>query len=300
MGPRPAVALARRRVKASARVAVERRGDSSEVVDRRAQAPLSIRRCGARVLIASSAAMPVGGDELELMIDVGPGARADIGSVAAGMVWPGIGGVASQMTTVASVAAGGRLDLWLEPTISVVGSRHRMTTRVELDRTASARVVEEVVLGRSGQVSGDLTLSVRIERAGGPLVHHQERFGPDAIGAGSSVGVGGARHVLSAVLVGVVAGPSRVWVEPDRAGAWMPMGDDVVVVMAAGHDRPGVLELLARLAPELTAEITPLVASGSRVDDDETMTPRNDRQHEGGVDDAHRARPTATPLVRRR
>lgn len=262
MDSRPAVAVARRRVKAAARVAVERRGDRSEVVDRRAQAPLSVRRCGDRVLIASSAAMPVGGDELELVIEVGPGARADIGSVAAGMVWPGVGGVASVMTTRARIAEQGRLDLWLEPTISVVGSRHEMTTTVQMDATASARVVEEIVLGRSGEESGDLGLSLRVERGGRALVHHREQFGPGAVGARSSVGVGGARHVVSAVLVGVDAGRSRVRVEDSRAGAWLPMGDDVVVVMAAGHDRPSVLDLVACLAPELTAPVAPLVASG--------------------------------------
>lgn len=261
MDSRPAVAVACRRVKASARIAVERRGDRSEVVDRRAQAPLSVRRCGDRVLIASSAAMPVGGDELALVIDVGRAARADIGSVAAGMAWPGVGGAASTMVTTATVAAGGRLDLWLEPTISVVGSRHEMTTRVQMDPTASARVVEEIVLGRSGEESGDLTLSMRIERGGRALVHHHERFGPDAIGAGSSVGVGGARHVLSAVLVGVDAGRSRVQVDSGRAGAWLPMCDDVVVVMAAGHDRPSVLDLVGRLAPEMTASVGALMAS---------------------------------------
>ena len=275
MDTRPAVAVACRRVRASARVAVERRGDASEVVDRRAQAPLSVRRCGGRVLIASSAAMPVGGDELALDIDVGRGARADIGSVAAGMVWPGVGGVASKMTTTARVAADGRLDLWLEPTISVVASRHRMITRVEMAPTASARVVEEVVLGRSGEVSGDLTLSVRVERDGRALVHHQEQFGPDAIGARSSVGVGGARHVLSAVLVGVDAGRSRVLVDNARAGAWLPMSDDVVVVMAAGHDRPAVLDLVERLAPELTADRGPLVASSRSVDYGKTIRPND-------------------------
>lgn len=282
MDPRSAVAVACRRVRATARLVVERRGDRSELVDRRAPAPLSVRRCGDRVLIASTAAMPVGGDELELRIEVGPGAHADIGSVAAGMVWPGVGGAASAMTTLASVAAAARLDLWLEPTISVVGSRHRMTTRVDLGRTASARVVEEVVLGRSREASGDLTVSIRVERDGRPLVHHQERFGPDAAGAGSAVGVGGARHVLSAVLVGVDAGRSRAQVEAARAAAWLPMADDVAVVLAAGHDRPSVLDLLGRLAPELQFDYGKTIRP---IHD----TRHDDRRRERGFDDAHRA-----------
>jgi len=83
-------------------------------------------------------------------------------------------------------------------------------------------------------------------------------------GASSSVSVGSARHVLSAVLVGVEAGRSRVRVESGRALAWLPMHDDVVVIMAVGPDRPAVLDLVGAIAPELVA--TPAMAvSGSRI-----------------------------------
>ena len=47
-------------MRASARIRVERRNGRDEVVDRASEAPLSVRRCGDRVLIASSAAAPFG------------------------------------------------------------------------------------------------------------------------------------------------------------------------------------------------------------------------------------------------
>ncbi len=238
-------------MRATAAIAVARRDGRDELVDRRSQAPFSVRRCGDRIMVASSAAMPVGGDELDLTIAVGESALATIGSVAATMVWPGVAGERSTMSTSASVADGARLDLWLEPTVSVAASLHRVATNIALTGSATCRVVDEVVLGRTGERSGRLELSMRVERHGRVLVHHGETFGPDVPGASSSVSVGQARHVLSAVLVGVDAGSSRVRVERGRAIAWLPVQDDAVVVMAVGSDRPAVLDLVGEVAPEL-------------------------------------------------
>ncbi len=197
--------------------------------------------------------MPVGGDELDLSITVDEGARASIGSVAATVVWPGAGGERSAMSTIATVAAGGRLDLWLEPTVSVAGSWHRAVNAVRLTGSATCRVVEEVVLGRTGECAGRLDLALRVERDGRALVHHDESFGAGVAGAWSAVSVGRARHVLSAVLVGVDAGRSRVRVENGRAMAWLPVDDDAVVIMAVGPDRPAVLDLVGAISPELAA-----------------------------------------------
>ena len=238
-------------VRATATVSVARCGDRDVVVDQRAAAPYAIRQCAGRILLASSAAAPVGGDALELVVDLGPGARAHIGSVAASMVWPGPDGRWSSTTTMCSVGAGGHLDLRPEPTISVSGSRHRTSTTIRLHRGATCRAIEEVVLGRTGEDSGRLDLVVALERDGHVVLRHEEQFGPDVTGALSSVSVGRARHVLSAVLVGVDAGPSRVAVESQRATAWLPLARDVVVVMAVGADRPSVLDGVASLAPEV-------------------------------------------------
>lgn len=236
-------------MKASAAISVARCGDRDVVVDQRSSAPFSVRQCGGRILLASSAAAPVGGDELELTVEVGSGAEAAVGSVAASMLWPGAGGEASSMTTECAVGNGAHLDLWLEPTISVAGSCHRTATTVRLDDDATCRVVEESVLGRRDEASGHLDLSLRLERRGRPLVHHDERFGPGVAGAWSSVSVGAARHVLSAVVVGIDAGLPQVRVEADRAAAWLPVAADAAVVMAVGHNRPSVMDLLLALSP---------------------------------------------------
>lgn len=239
--------MASAHVKASATIAVARCGDRDVVVDQRSAAPLSVRQCGSRILLASSAAAPVGGDELRLAIGVGSGARAHVGSVAASIVWPGVDGAASSTTTECTVGHDGHLDLWLEPTISVAGSRHRTVTLVRLDGGATCRVVEEVALGRHDEPSGHLELSLRVERDRRPLVHHDETFGPGVAGAWSSVSVGAARHVVSAVIVGIDTGASQVCVEADRASAWLPVAADAAMFMAIGPDRPSAVSLLTDL-----------------------------------------------------
>jgi urease accessory protein len=238
-------------MRASALARVTHRHGRDEVVERRAASPLAIRSSGGRVLLASTAAAPVGGDELEVHVVVDEGATADVGSVAATVVWPGPDGAASLLRTRCDVGTGAHLDLMPEPIVSVAGSRHRSVTRVHLAAGATCRIVEELSLGRTGEPSGDLAVSLRVERDGGVLVHHDETFGPRRPGTATSVGIGAARHVLSAVVVGVVAGEPRVVVEPRRAIAWMPVAGDAVVVMAVGSDRPAVRALLAAVAPEV-------------------------------------------------
>lgn len=203
------------------------------------------------MLLASTAAAPVGGDALAVHVEVAAGATADVGTVAATIVWPGPDGAESTLRTRCDVAAGGHLDLAPEPTIAVAGAHHRAVTRVQLAMDATCRIVDEVVLGRSGEPAGDVSTSLRVERAGRVLLHHDEWFGPGRPGTDTSVGVGAARHSLSALLVGVDAGRARSAVEPGRAASWLPLARDAVVVLAVGSDRPAVLGLLASVAPEV-------------------------------------------------
>jgi urease accessory protein len=238
-------------MRGAAHVRIAGDGPRALPVDIRSEPPFAIRRSGSRILLVSSAAAPVGGDDLALEIDVEPAAHADLGTVAATMVWPSPTPRLSVMTTTIRVGAAARLQWRPHPMVSVAGSEHLANTTVHLAADATATVVEEVALGRHGESSGQLELRLRVERGGRPLVHHVERFGPGVPGAGSVVSVGSARHVVQAVLVGVDAGASRSHVEPDRAAAWLPVADDAVVVLAATPDRPSAIAVLAEIAPEL-------------------------------------------------
>lgn len=242
-------------MKASARLVVDVARGRTVLGDVRSEPPFAIRRCGDRFLIVGSAAAPVSGDRLTVDVDVRPGAVADLGSVAATMVWPGTGDEPSIATTTIRVGDGAHLRWWPEPTISVVGSQHRIRTRIELSGSATCEVVEEYVLGRWQEPSGDLTTELRVERDGRALVHHGERFGPGLPGAGSLARSGAARHVLTAVITG--AAPGTTAVAADRpgdgggvVGARLPVGNDAtaVLILAAGPDRGSVLRRHRELA----------------------------------------------------
>lgn len=220
----------------------------------RADPPFSIRWCDGRVLIAASAAAPLGGDQLSLDIRVGAGATADVGTVASTIVLPGPVAAPSSMFTKCVVGSGAHLDWAGEPTVSVVGSDHTVVTHVDLSGSGSCRIVDEVALGRSGEPSGRLRLVVRVERDGAVLVHHEEVFGPDVPGAGSTVSTGDARHVLSAVHVGVDSGEARVVERADGRAARLPVANDASVVLAVGVDRSAVVRLTHAV---LDGEATP-------------------------------------------
>jgi urease accessory protein len=199
--------------------------------------------------VAASAAAPVGGDELSLSIAVLAGVHAEVGAVASTIVLPGPTAAPSTMSTQCTVGMDAHLDWIGEPTVSVAGSDHTITTTVDLDESSTCRVVEEVSLGRTNEVSGRLRLVLRVVRGGRPLVHHEETFGPDVPGAGSVVSTGTARHVLSEVLVGVDAGTPRVSVTGACRAAWLPVAADVVMILAVGADRPSVCAAVADLRP---------------------------------------------------
>lgn len=244
-------------MRASAHLEVARRAGADVLVEARSEPPFAVRATPDRILVVGSSAAPVGGDDLRLDVLVGPNARALIGTAAATVVWPGpvrgpdgTGSARSPWSTTSNrlvVGAGGHLVWAPEPMVSVVGSRHRASTSVMLDGSATARIVEEVSLGRSGEPSGRLDLELRVERDGVPLVHHTERLGPDVPGWGSVVHIGAARHVLTMVEVGVAPGSVGVAVggndglPDDTAVARLLVATDVVVTLAVGPDRPTTL-----------------------------------------------------------
>lgn len=207
-----------------------------------AEAPFSIRRAAGRFLFVSSAAAPVRGDELDVTIDVEPGVRAEIGSVAAMILWPGPDGAThgppSRMTTTIRVGADAHLEWAPEPTLSVAGSDHVARTTVELGDGATCRIVEEYALGRHDESCGMLLTELRVTRQGRPVVHHGERFAP-----------GAPRHVLAAVLVGLPAEPFVHVGDEVRAACLPTAAPDTHLTLAQAPDRPSVTSWLRHAQP---------------------------------------------------
>ncbi|MCB0968100.1 MAG: urease accessory protein UreD [Ilumatobacter sp.] len=234
-------------MRARARIRVERRHGRDEVVDRSAEAPFAVRRCGDRIMLAATAAAPVGGDELDLDVVVGPGATAAIGSIGAMLVWPSPNPTSSSMLTTITVGAGAHLTFAPEPTITVAGSHHRATTRVDLEPGATCELTEEFSLGRSGEPAGTVETSFRVTRAGAPLFHHDETLGAAALSGATSVGVGGARHIATLVVVGPRVDRAATLVDGGGMAARLPLADDAYAILAVGVDRPIVRALIDRL-----------------------------------------------------
>lgn len=234
-------------MRASARIRVERRHGRDEVVERASEPPFAVRRCGDTIMLAATAAAPVGGDELELDVIVGDDAVATIGSIGAMIVWPSPTPAPSSMATTVTVGERAHLMLSPEPTVLIEGSLHRATTTVALAADATCHLVEEYSLGRSGEPSGTVETSFRVERNGAPLFHHDETFGALAAAGTTSVGVGSARHVTTSLIVGERAGAGATSVEVGGVAARLPVADDAYVLLGAGVDRPTVRRLLDRL-----------------------------------------------------
>lgn len=234
-------------MRAGARIRVERRHGRDEVVDRWAEAPFAVRRCGDRIVLAATAASPVGGDELDLAVEIAPDASARIGSVGAMLVWPAPDPAVSSLTTTVTVAERGHLVFAPEPTITVDGSHHRATTRVDLAADARCELVEEYALGRSGEPAGTIETSLRVVRDGTPLFHHDETLGALASAGVTSVGVGMARHVVTALVVGGPASGAATSVHGGAMAARLPLADDAYALLGVGVDRPTVRLLLDEL-----------------------------------------------------
>src|SRR5205823_4301611 len=119
----------------------------------RSQAPVMLRPTAAGVYLAASAAGPLGGDEVEVSVTVGPGAHLVVRPVAAAVALPGTGG-SSSFTWLLSVAAGGRLAVLPEPTVVAAGADHRTHTSAGVAAGGAVVLREEVLLGRYGEIGG--------------------------------------------------------------------------------------------------------------------------------------------------
>lgn len=245
---------------------IERRGGVSVVARSRWTLPLQIL---APVALDDPAAILsvlnptgglVGGDRLDLAIDVGPGAHACVTTPSATKVYRTAGAAAEQTVTL-RVAAGATLEWVPDHTIPFAGSALRQTIEVSVDRGARLILVDAFAAGR---VARDETwrfahlesaLSVRDEA--GWLFH--DRF---VLGGGSGLtidGVGvaeGCRYFATVLVVG----------DGDAAGLVSVVSAiEAARVAAAPLPRGGLaVRVLAPTAPALTECLDRICAAARR------------------------------------
>jgi urease accessory protein len=238
-------------MQAHAAVVAQRVNGVDRCTTLRSDPPLSLRQCGpGEVRLVGSAAGPVGGDELQLDIEVRRGASLALASVAASLVHPSPVPASSSMSIRATVEG----DLWWtpEPMVLVHGCDHRTSIKIELAAAATLLWADEVMLGRWCEPSGSLFQRLRVDRAGHPLIRSDLALGPVWPGSSGPAGAGQALAVATVVVVGPDA---RHLVLPELDGvrsAVLRIADDAVVCSVLA-DRPGqsrrlIAEVLARVS----------------------------------------------------
>lgn len=227
----------------------------------RSDAPLLLRETPGALYLVGGAAGPLGGDDLTLDVDVGPGASVVLRSAAALLAQPGRDGTRSQQRTRMSVGSNGSLVVRAEPLVAVRGCHHLVDTTVELAETATVELVEELVLGRHGEAPGRVNGRVRVERAGVALLTHELDVGEGAPGWPSAGILGAARAVVQRIVVGTPRGDVVVLRDDAAAtyAAWLPFAPGAAALLALGPS------LLAARAAADALDRAPCPASARRI-----------------------------------
>jgi urease accessory protein len=193
---------ARNRVTASAEVvAAPGPGGTTRLPLLRSQAPLVLRRTPEAVYLVSAAAGPLGGDRLDLRIEVKAGAALCLRTVAASVALPGLDGGESLLTVTATVNAGGRLEYLPEPVVVADGARHATDIRVSIAEGGSVVLRDELILGRHGERGGAYRGSIRADYAGRPLLRQAlDITGTDPVTGGPAI-LSGHRALATLLLV---------------------------------------------------------------------------------------------------
>lgn len=219
-------------MRASARIVARSQPDgTTRLTTLAGEAPLLLRRTGqrrppesgtaadaagpvpAQVHLVGGAAGPLGGDELRCSVDLGPGARLEVRSVAASVALPGPNGRESSLEIHVRVGEGAALSWSPQPLIAARGARHRTFTRVEL--ASDARLVwrDELVLGRDDEEPGSAATRLRVIRDGRVLLDHEIAVGPRHPGSLGPSGSGGHRALGTMLIV------EPAWADALRAAA---------------------------------------------------------------------------------
>lgn len=174
----------------------------------RSAPPLTLRPTSdGRLVVAGSAAGPIGGDDLALDLRLQPDAVVEVGSVAATLALPapstnGQDAPWSRTAVTVDVPAGAALWWAPQPTVVCAGARHRSVVQLDVAAGARVRWRELLVLGRHDEPPGTVHAGLTVDLDGRPLLRHELRLGPGERGWDGPAGVCDARVVGSELLVG--------------------------------------------------------------------------------------------------
>ena len=131
----------------------------------------------ARVALVGRTALLLGGDVVELDVEVGAGASLELSDIAATVAYHGRGRSAVWRTRI-RVASGAWLRYAGQPLIVSDGADVTRCLTVELAEDAAAVLRDTVVFGRSGQAGGRLDAQTVLSRAGVEFLRERLRTDP--------------------------------------------------------------------------------------------------------------------------
>ncbi|WP_020107650.1 urease accessory protein UreD [Nocardia sp. 348MFTsu5.1] len=153
----------------------------------RATGGMAARQTGIDVLhLISTAATPLGGDTVDIHVDVGCGSTLTVFSVAATVALPSRGEPRSQLNWHITVADGAHLVIDPLPTIVAAHAVHHSNTTVSVAGSGTVRICERVQIGRFGEDEGAWSGRLNADIDGIAAVRHQVRLGKqthDRLGA---------------------------------------------------------------------------------------------------------------------
>ncbi len=162
----------------------------------RSDLPIVLRPADDAIHLAQGAAGPLGGDDLELSIEVPDGCSLRLRAVASTLVLPSAAGGTARIALKATVGVGGSLVLLLEPVVVADGASVELVTQIDLAHDARLLWREEIVLGRFDEVGGTAMTRIDVVRDGLPVLRTGSQLrggdpvthGPAVLGPGRAVG----------------------------------------------------------------------------------------------------------------
>jgi urease accessory protein len=192
------------------------------------------RPTGFEVTLVGTAASLLEGDRLAARVSLGPGECVRVRSVGAQLAFPCPRGGSTLAVLDVELAEGARLWWQPEPVVACAGSRHRSEVSARLAPTASAVLVEELVLGRSGEPAGEASVrtTTAVDVGGRPLW----RDGLDTTLPGWSgpAVAGDARYLATVLLAGAPTVGAEGWPAGGHDAARRGLGAPAMALAGPG------------------------------------------------------------------
>jgi urease accessory protein len=199
------------------------------------------------VHLVGTAAGPLGGDEVTIVVRLGPGARLAVRSAGATIVQPGGQVADSTLRLLVSLADGADLDFGCEPTVICHRAEHVGEAVLDLAGSGQIRLIEQVLLGRSNEPGGTWLGRTRLTRDGVPELRHTLRS--------EVIAADGTRVIATLLQSGIAATPATC-----GGAVAMPLAAGGLLVTATGTQMLATqADLLAAAAQAMptTSDLTP-------------------------------------------